>query len=1258
MKTCCHARESGNPFFKFMLRLATVIGVGMVSTLSYADPLPSDCGYFVDAVSTRDSCPSASTITLHNSAQIIQNPDSALATCNVVNNDGGNEASSCGSGDCSAAPGNSKPLTIEYDKPPTAASKVSVNATPSNGNTDFTVNGNKTLTADKYKGITFDYNGVGKTATFEQTANNKQTLTVNTISSAWNVLFKDNEDIKIGSIQGAAYTPPMSLKNSGISSNIEIKSLKYASQSSVNLKASTAIKIETFEMTDHATVNLESNTIQINDFTVTGSSNINLTASTSIEMKTLSVARGASAITIRTPMLRLDSLYVTDAYDGLANITIYADTIDIGTLDMGQGASVTILPYTSGGQVTFKSNNITASSSSELVLASGDYYMDSFNVPGTSNASSVRAKDSDQIVNFYINGDFLPGNNPGINSAGNNGNFGALPPTNFRLFINGGLNTGGGGTTLNAIIYVEKNVVLGNPTYVKGAISAQNNVDIGTGSQIYYDNNIASHTYASCPNPPPPPATVSTMDIIEATSYATAGNYANANKAIFTKVVNKPFNLEAVHLNSSGNEAPYDGTTTGNKTMDMLVTLYTSDPETCTQDNQRIWTGLLAHNTSHITATIDGTSNTTTQSYLLTNASKNQKIRAEFIDYATLLLATSAEQSCLTSSLTSSLCLVPACFNDGSKILQTFPNANQALLSKCINGDGTTGAKAPCDSSAYNGNCGGKKATISPEKYNNNLGCAQCIADAANMNSCATDNFAIRPSSFKAFGQNQFKRAGEDFNLTIKALDEAQAAKVSGLANNVIGVADYNESLSSLNITSVPLNETNTSISTSCPHTGNFTLNNSSNNFENGEVNATMNFSETGIIDISVSEKPGSEFALIDQGDTPGDQRYITPSSIVYNLDDISQNALSAFIPYTIETSASVTSSGNKDWLYMYNPNATWADLKNMSAKLNYRITAKNKQGATTQNFTKTCFFNTSAPIVDGLKKNTTFDMFLDLKLKGSNTQNEKLSFYVEDSQINSAIWMQNPMADINNTILSHRHFVYPANFLDGESNTTVYFNIDRNISKSVNPVKITFIDANTSTSWMSNPGATNNFVGTTFANISKNFLYSRTHAPRYRFTGNSGDAKIYYETYCDKDGNKTLLPSGSIGSSDSVGWYLNTSHNTSTDGSITDITEKSALHVSDTPLSNSSGISTTNLTYDAANGYPYKTTMQVTPSSWLIYNPYNANALTNDFEVEFYGSGNNWTGINGAKDTSGASTTQTTTDSDAATVTNKRILW
>ena len=203
-------------------------------------------------------------------------------------------------------------------------------------------------------------------------------------------------------------------------------------------------------------------------------------------------------IIIKAPKVVIDKLNGGNNY---TNIKIYANNIDIGSINLAQYNQIEIHPYTPSANVTFHSNSITASSSSTLILDSGNYYTKSFSVPGTSSSSSIRAYDNNQIVNFYIDGDFKPGNNPGINSDGNNAKFGTLPPLNFRMFINGDLQTGGGGTTFNALVYVEGKADLGSPTYLKGALSAGNDISAGNGSKFYYDSSILDSAFGICKIP-------------------------------------------------------------------------------------------------------------------------------------------------------------------------------------------------------------------------------------------------------------------------------------------------------------------------------------------------------------------------------------------------------------------------------------------------------------------------------------------------------------------------------------------------------------------------------------------------------------------------------------------------------------------------------------------------------------------------------------------------------------------------------------
>jgi hypothetical protein len=58
---------------------------------------------------------------------------------------------------------------------------------------------------------------------------------------------------------------------------------------------------------------------------------------------------------------------------------------------------------------------------------------------------------------------------------------------------------------------------------------------------------------------------------------------------------------------------------------------------------------------------------------------------------------------------------------------------------------------------------------------------------------------------------------------------------------------------------------------------------------------------------------------------------------------------------------------------------------------------------------------------------------------------------------------------------------------------------------------------------------------------------------------------------------------------------------------------------------------------------------MDIPSSTWLIYNRFDSNTTTNRFQVEFYKAGGEWTG---------AHETNTSTDSNAAPITNRRIMW
>ena len=525
-----------------------------------------------------------------------------------------------------------------------------------------------------------------------------------------------------------------------------------------------------------------------------------------------------------------------------------------------------------------------------------------------------------------------------------------------------------------------------------------------------------------------------------------------------------------------------------------------------------------------------------------------------------------------------------------------------------------------------------------------------------------SDAFAIRPYGFRAFSANQYKRAGEDFNVTIKATDKTYYDDNTSGANlsSVKSVNGYNASLSTLNIASNFYTPSSSELSqmqsdtgetdvATCLNAGIFSVTNPASLFTNGEVNASLKFSETGVLDLNISEKPGHEWAKVDMDDTNNLQRYIKPSTITFDESDISKKVLMLFVPYKFETTSqySTTTGQNRIYINDINGSNSTFTTPNMAAFIKYTIVAKNKDGLVTKNFTKTCFpdvSETNCPKVNGLKLNTTFDLFLDADLNSTKAVN--ISLYSEDNSSNP-IYTPNKNLSLIKGDNHIKEWISPFKFENGIGEAKVYFNIDRNISKAINPVNIIVKDANTSTSWMTNPGSPKKFISLS-GSSSKSFLYGRVHSPDYSVKGNKIDVKIYYEVYC-KDCSKTYLNSLNLGgeSVDSVYWYINKNHNNINNGKIYNFINTSKIDPITPSTTIANGVETDTLKYNGGV-YPYKESIDINASSWLIFNPYDANATTNDFSVEFLGDGG-WAGIG---------TTGKTVDVNMSSKGSKRIEW
>jgi Putative Ig domain len=374
------------------------------------------------------------------------------------------------------------------------------------------------------------------------------------------------------------------------------------------------------------------------------------------------------------------------------------------------------------------------------------------------------------------------------------------------------------------------------------------------------------------------------------------------------------------------------------------------------------------------------------------------------------------------------------------------------------------------------------------------------------------------------------------------------------------------------------------------------------------------------------------------------------------------------FHPYKFDLSGIVSSVGVNNGLlatstYIYMADMSTANPldENMSLHLNGTIQAVGYTGNVLNNFVETCY----AVGVDlNLSKSDTtlLDMDGNSVVYQSRFHNlDKNGFVILADNIDTN--------ETNNS--SPLRVQIPQNYfikdLHGTMSTIHNFNYFRTVNSLVNPKKITLNNYDVN--------CTNPLTDCTiFADLKSDktvharlvidqnltHYYGRTNAPRQRFTtpegtvGNPAQALIYYEVHCDitQGCDKSVLQGGvDANNSDDPRWFINANH-TAGFGNAGSINKKgSAVGAGEVIGSPTTGNHQdfTNLIYDGTRGYPYRTTMENNASNWLIYNKYNPGAVRNEFEVEFINVSSSWAGVQ---------ETNTTTDSNAASKTNRRSMW
>ena len=736
------------------------------------------CGTFEDVLQTHKH---ESSISADGNASIIDG-DCTLNTATLIDSQGTGKKLNCKDGFASGSGIESSALSIQYTNPPdTSAVKFSEN--------NSTVN----------------YQVVGDNGSF-------------ILEEA---MYKDVEITSDGRNNGAK----LFFKNTKNPGGLKINSLKLsAPNNTAHFQNLTPYTLEVPLIYGHDNSTIQTKTIpkniKVGDITLAGGAKVDFEAEQTIQMNKAQFARDDSETELKAQYIKIGHLRQDQSgKNGRSYVTLIADYIDIGHLDLSELATITIKPYTKGKRILFRSNKITASSTNTMIVSSGNYYTKEFDIPGTADSSSIRALDKDQLINLFIDGDFKPGNNPGINSDGNKGNYGTLPAANFLMFVNGDFDIGSGGTTFNATIYVEGDAKIGTETAIKGAISAGGNINIGNNSQYVYDQTISESGWAECTQKPIIIVLNTGLDAID----SFADGYT-AGKGLKTKIANKDgYTVDVLYLGEGTTPTSY----TGSKPLFVLLSL--SNPSSILS-----------------TATIAPSANKgTSESFKMPNiAKKEARLRFNYLHFDKLPGGDYSD--CITSSNQGNFKGVPACFNSYNKIEQAFDTKIATACAK-------TGTKPACSPSSY-------ANTLPTAPYDNEFGCFICLSTELNGEKLSSDSFAIRPEKFDSstLNTNNIIVAGEQTLINFSA------------GNTGVFTSEYNEIENTSFDVKIEISDASKVCAEPSIELSPEII------FTNGNTNQEFLLHNVGNYNFSIIEKPGSEFALIDIDDTLDAERYIT----------------------------------------------------------------------------------------------------------------------------------------------------------------------------------------------------------------------------------------------------------------------------------------------------------------------------------------------------------------------------------------------
>ncbi len=433
--------------------------------------LPERCGVFEDGLQTRaiDSSVDFSS----GSAKLYNNPDKDLNTYSTPVNGGPGNEITCN--DTAGADGDNAGCTpsmhgaeafadptngMKYPATFTIASPVSTSTT----NVKYTTNTSGTkLTDSDYNTVSSDWN-----------------------SGTTNIPFEVTTSVAVNSIKNGADAALVTFKSA------DSKEYQF-SIGSLQTKEDGE-----FKTTDSLAKNIKIGTISQYDISTQGSAKIlvDFKAIQTIKIDKLYIGH-TSNYTLRAPYININSIKDVSGVGQENIINIIADYIDIGTFEIGDATRVNITPYTSGKKVVVKMNLFDTGSNNHIEFDSGTYYIKTLSTQGSGSGYQWNMHGK---VNLIIEDDYETISQIGINSdttGGSNLCSDTHSASNLFIFAYGNFNVHNDSRIVGAI-YSKKDVILGSASYIKGAVSAENKIQLDNDTKVCYDSDLADSGYGDC----------------------------------------------------------------------------------------------------------------------------------------------------------------------------------------------------------------------------------------------------------------------------------------------------------------------------------------------------------------------------------------------------------------------------------------------------------------------------------------------------------------------------------------------------------------------------------------------------------------------------------------------------------------------------------------------------------------------------------------------------------------------------------------